>query len=180
MTANSHACCRYVIAIAVALGWPAAGQAQEQVTEHTLTATPGSSPSAASIADLAWLTGTWRGPGFGGVTEEIWSEPRDGAMLGVFRLVREGKPVFYELLLLEEAAGTVVLRVKHFNPDFSGWEQREEHQQFPLIARSGGAFHFSGITFRPVRDSLTVFVAIKQKGEISEHTVQRVRVPASW
>lgn len=178
MTADSHAR-RCLIAIVVALGWPTAGQSQEQVTEHTLSRTPGSAPAAASIADLAWLTGTWRGPGLGGVTEEIWSEPRDGAMMGVFRLMRDGEPAFYELLLLEEEGGTVVLRVKHFNPDFSGWEQREEHQQFPLIARSGGAFHFSGITFQPVGDTLTVFVAIKQEGEISEHVVQRVRVPAS-
>lgn len=37
----------------------------------------------------------------------MWSAPVGGTMVGHFRLVRDGKPVFYELLTLIEVEGSV-------------------------------------------------------------------------
>ena len=38
----------------------------------------------ATLADMSWLTGHWTGTALGGFVEEIWSEPRGGAMMGMF------------------------------------------------------------------------------------------------
>src|SRR5262245_45051261 len=83
--------------------------AQERLTEHTFKLSEGTQAPAATIADLAWLAGHWTGEGLGGFTEEVWSPPRNGAMVGMFRLVRDDKPVFYELLTVAEEKGSLML-----------------------------------------------------------------------
>ena len=79
-------------------------QAQERLTEHTFKLSAGKQSPAATIADMAWLAGHWIGGGLGGLTEEVWSPPRNGVMMGMFRLVRDGKPIFYELLIRRVSA----------------------------------------------------------------------------
>jgi hypothetical protein len=79
--------------------------------------------ATATLSDFAWLAGHWTGPGLAGAAEETWTGPAGGSMLGMYRLVREGKVVFYEILTLTEKDGSVVLRLKHFNPDLTGWEE---------------------------------------------------------
>src|SRR5688572_27278838 len=99
------------VAIAAAfLGTACAAQAQ---TER-----------AATIEDAAWLAGRWVGEGFGGQMEETWAPPVGGQMVGHFRYWRDGQPQIYEIMLMDVVEGGVRLRVKHFNPDFTGWEER--------------------------------------------------------
>ena len=111
---------RSIVCIALIVSSPLAASAQEKVTEHTIRLATGSRPPAASIADMAWLAGHWAVEGLGGVADEIWSPPDGGMMLGMYRLVREQKPVFFELLSLSEEQGSLVIRLKHFNPDMTG------------------------------------------------------------
>ena len=70
-------------------------------------------------------------------------------MMGMYRLVRDGKPVFYELLTLVEENGTLMLRLKHFHPDLKGWEEKGHTVEFPLVALADGAVHFEGMSFHP-------------------------------
>lgn len=43
----------------------------------------GDKPSPpATLAAVGWLEGHWLGDGLGGVSEEIWSPPRGGVMMG--------------------------------------------------------------------------------------------------
>jgi hypothetical protein len=160
-----------------------AAAAQEKVTEHTIKLAAGSRPPAATIADMAWLAGHWTGEGLGGVAEEVWMTPGGGAMLGMYRLVREGKPVFYELVTIAEDAGSLVIRLKHFNPDMTSWEEKRQTVDFPLVAKSGNTIHFSGMTFRrDDADHLTVFLAIGDKsGGVREETFRyrRLAMPAT-
>jgi hypothetical protein len=53
-------------------------------------------------------------------------------MVGHFRLVKDGKPVFYELLTLLEVEGSVEMRLKHFNADMTGWEEKADYLTFKL------------------------------------------------
>ena len=76
----------------------------------------------ATIAAAAWLEGHWLGDGLGGVSEEVWSPPRGGVMMGMYRSLKQDKASFYEFLMLVEENGTLVMKLKHFNPDFSGWD----------------------------------------------------------
>jgi len=87
----------------------------------------------ATLADLAFIAGQWRGELQGGITEENWSPPEGDAMMGVFRFVKGGKAVFYEMLLIEMTSTGPVLRLKHFHPGLKGWEEKDEAFSYPLI-----------------------------------------------
>jgi hypothetical protein len=147
--------------------------AQERLTEHTLKLAPGREAGAATIDDMAWLEGRWVGEGLGGFVEEIWSPPRSGVMIGMFRLLRDGDPVFYEILTLVEEEGSLLLRLKHFHPDLRGWEEKDQTVDFRFVTKQDGRIRFSGLTFRPEGDELTMFLAIRRKdGTFREETLR--------
>src|SRR5262245_5787700 len=152
--------------------------AQERLTEHTLKLSAGKQSPTATIADMAWLSGHWVGEGLGGVSEEMWSPPRNGVMMGVFRMVRDNKPIFYELLTIAEEKGSLMLRLKHFNADLTGWEEKDKTIDFPFIMKADGVVHFDGLAFHPEqKDAMTIYLAIRQKdGNIREEKFHMKRV----
>jgi hypothetical protein len=108
-----------------------------------------------TIADAAWLTGRWVGEGFGGELEETWAPPAGGQMIGHFRMVRDGRPVFYEFVLIEEHEGGLRYRVKHFNPDMVGWEERDAFHEFAWLGSNGEDLHFDGLILRRIGEDLS-------------------------
>jgi hypothetical protein len=165
-----------VALLLLSLCMPAA--AQEKLTGNTFALSAGEPPPPATLADIAWLAGHWRGTGLGGLVEEMWSEPLGGSMVGWFRLARDGAPVFYEIQLLTETAGTLMLRVKHFGTDFAGWEEKGESVDFPLVAKEARAMHFEGCSFvLEDGDRMTLYLAIRQKdGGYREEVFRYARV----
>jgi hypothetical protein len=111
------------------------------------------------------------GEAAGGKTEEIWADPAAHAMSGMFRLIKGDKVIFYELMVVSEEQGSLVFRLKHFNADMTGWEEKNEVQAFPLVARKDGALQFQGMSFHPVGDRLTVYLAIEHKDKPLEEAV---------
>ena len=144
--------------------------AQEKLTEHTLALPEDGATARATIKEVAWLEGRWGAEAFGGWCAETWSPPHEGGMLGMFRLLNDGKPVFFELLTLSEEKGGVLMRVKHFNPDLVGWEEKDGTVDFPLVAFSPTILQFRGLTFKRVDDNrIDVFLAMrKQDGSFRE------------
>lgn len=138
-----------------------AAPAAETLTANTLRLEAGESSPAAGIDKMAWLAGVWAGSGLGGENEEIWSAPRHGSMMGMYRMLQDGEPVLYEFLTLAERDGSLVLRLKHFHPDMRGWEEQDEHVSFPLVAVRDGRVWFEGITFEPRGDEVTIYLAIE-------------------
>jgi hypothetical protein len=130
-----------LLAIAVATCAPA-------VASHALEALR--PDAAATLADAAWLIGRWQGEGFGGRLEEIWAAPAGRQMIGLFRLVKDDLPVLYELMLIEEFGGGLRYRVKHFNPDFVGWEEKGGFHEFPWVSGDAVELRFEGLTLRRV------------------------------
>jgi hypothetical protein len=57
-----------------------------------LTATP------ASITDLAWLSGCWAAANQQKGSGELWMSPAGGTMLGISRMVGDGKTIDFEFL----------------------------------------------------------------------------------
>ncbi|MGH9938484.1 MAG: DUF6265 family protein, partial [Blastocatellia bacterium] len=150
----------------------------DKQTEHTLKLSVGQQSPPATIAEMAWLAGHWMGNALGGLTEEMWSPPRDGVMLGMFRLIKNGKPVFYEILTLVEENGTIVIRLKHFHANLAGWEEKDKSVEFKFVGKKNGVIHFEGMAFKPEgKDSVTVYLAIGQKdGSVREETFRYTRV----
>lgn len=157
---------------------PAPATAQKW-TEHTYQLAPGAQSPKATLADVAWLAGRWTGPALGGTSEEIWSAPNGGAMMGMYRLVKDGKTVFYELCTLVEEKGSLMLRLKHFNPDLTGWEEKAVSVEFPLVAVEPGAVHFEGMSMHPQGERLTIYLVIGKKGggSVREETFGYTRAP---
>ncbi len=155
-----------------------AANAQVKHTENTVKLPEGQASEKASLADMAWLAGSWTGTGFGGVNEELWSKPNGGAMVGTYRLIKDGKAVFYEMMMLVEREDSIVLRLKHFNPDFTGWEEKDKSVDFKFVNKAGSRMNFSGLTFDKVSgDKLNIYLALKQKdGSVKEEVFSMTRM----
>ncbi len=166
---------RYLLLLLLSLSMLAPALAQ---TTNTRRLPEGSAPPPARVEELAWLTGNWLGTGFGDLSEETWQPPKGGSMLGLFRQHKDGKPMFYEFLLLLETEGTVELRLKHFNPDGTGWEEKDKYLTFRLVALEPNAAYFSGLTYRLQGENLEIFLALKNNdGALKEHSFLLKRTP---
>jgi hypothetical protein len=174
---------RYISLILCVLGCALPAPAQESRfqnrTPNTLmTAAEQPSPSA-TLGEMTWFAGQWTGTGLGGTCDEVWSQPAAGAMMGMFRLVKEGKLVFYEFLTLVEHEGSLLLKLKHFNADLTGWEEKADFVKFRLLKIEPDAVYFEGLTFKRVgRDKLEIFLALRNRtdGTVREETFVMNRV----
>jgi hypothetical protein len=120
----------------------------------------------------------WSGTGLGGVSEETWLPPAGGAMAGVYRLVADGRVSFYELMTLVEEGGTLIMRLKHFNADMTGWEEKDRSVSFRLARVAPGELMFGGLTFRRVgEDTLRIFLALRGAAGIREEAFELHRRP---
>ena len=152
-------------------------RAEEAITANTLRLSPDQKSPAATIADMEWYAGRWTGAGLGGLNEEVWSPPRDGTMMGMYRMIKDGKPVFYELLLITEENGSLAIKLKHFHADLRGWEERDASVRFPLVAKRDGRIYFDGMTFERIgADRVKVYLAVEHKdGKVQEETFEYSR-----
>lgn len=154
----------------VGLGLLLSGGVQAGGTEAEATA------ADVSVDDFAWMAGYWKGEGLGGVCEEIWSEPMAGAMIGIFRLVRDGEAVFSEHMTLGADAEGFALKVKHFTPEFVAWEDKEGAVRFALEAVRPGEAVFKGLRIRRTDEgNLEVVLRLKRKGGETSDEVFRLR-----
>ena len=165
-----------LLTITLVLSIATIAESQQRLTENTLTKSAGATPVKASLADMSWLTGHWEGEALGGISEEIWSGPGGGAMMGMYRLVKDGKPVFYELLTIVEENGSLVMRLKHFHSNLKGWEEKDKTVDFAYLGKRGDVVHFDGMAFRPEKDALTVWLAINMKDGVKEEVFRHRRV----
>ena len=162
----------YCVLLAAVLGVGSAA-AQSQRTDHTYKLDNPEDRPAATLDDVGWLVGSWTGEAFGGSFEQVWSPPSAGSMLGMFKLLDgDGQVRFYELLLLVEEQGSLSLKVKHFDSNFSAWEDKDEFITFRFIEADDSAIHFSGLSFYRVRDdAFHAYIAMRQGDEIREETL---------
>lgn len=136
--------------------------------QNTLKLGSNKSPKA-TLADVAWMSGHWRGEAFGGITEEIWSPPLGDSMMGSFKLVSEGKTTFYEICQIVEEQGSLSFRLKHFNGDLTGWEEKNEREEFPLVKVEKNAVYFDGFTIKRISENeIHMYVVISDEGETEE------------
>lgn len=112
--------------------------------------------------DFAFLAGMWRGEGFGGHSEEMWMPPSNGRVFGIFTQANDGDLVFTEYMEITEEASGWVLRLKHFNPDFSGWEEKNDYVTFRLESVTENKAVFGGLSYEVSGDSLTVSLRLRE------------------
>ena len=107
-------------------------------------------PPPATLAELGWLVGQWRGEGIGGAPAyESWLPPTGNTMVGTFVQQADDDTLrFTEHMYLIEEGDTLVLRLKHFNADLTGWEDKDDMHSFRLIAVEDCAAYFRALTLR--------------------------------
>jgi hypothetical protein len=169
-------CGRFLTALLMLLVTAAEVSAQdrritESPTSNTIRLKAGEPRPKATLDIVAWLAGgTWRGDGLGGVTEETWSQPAAGAMMGMFRALKPGTGgqlavAFYEFLTFAEQDGSLVLTLKHFNADLTGWEEKGDFITFRLAQVTPDTVYFDGLTFhREGADRMTIYLALRDRG----------------
>jgi hypothetical protein len=88
-------------------------------------------------------------------------------MIGHFQMVKDGKAQFFEFVEIKEENGSLAYRVKHFNPDLTGWEEKEKFISFQLVAIEGDNIYFDGLTIERVGpDTAIHWILLGRKGEL--------------
>jgi len=115
-------------------------------------------PIEFDINNYTWLAGHWTGDGFGGVSDEVWSLPADGIMMGMYRNIQDGKVVFYEFITLDETG----MKLKHFEPDMKAWEEKADFVHFELIEATANKLSFKGLSFE-LKSKNEMEIALRMK-----------------
>jgi len=143
--------------------------AQSVKTEHTFKLDDADTRVPATLEDVAWMVGSWTGDAFGGTFEEVWNPPSFGTMVGMFKVLGDEGVSFYELMLLAEEQGSLVIKVKHFHADFTAWEEKEDYVTFRLVSVAPDAVHFSGLSFYQIsEDEIHTYIALHNDGKVWE------------
>jgi hypothetical protein len=79
--------------------------------------------SPAALSNFSFLTGNWVGESDGVFVDEYWSPATGDSMVGMFRIIKNGKIQLYELLAIELDGVSPVLRLRHYSPRLVGREQ---------------------------------------------------------
>lgn len=122
-------------------------------------------PGKGNVEDLNWMVGYWTGPGLGGECEEVWMPSVDSHMIGTFRFWDAGKLVFSEFMHLIQEGESISMKLKHFNPDLSGWEEKEEWTKFRLIELTENKVWFDGLTIERIGDEMVYQLALTENGK---------------
>ena len=89
---------------------------------------------AATIDDLAWMTGHYKGNTGNGTLEENWAEPVGGSIASLVRSTSGGATNMIELIVVEEEGDSLTLRLKQWNP---GMEPRADGFQVMELMEIG-------------------------------------------
>lgn len=146
--------------------------ALELRSAHTFQLSDGESAPQISLDDLHWIVGNWTGTIFGEQFEEVWNPPSAGSMVGMFKVLDNSVVSFYELQLITQDIDGITLKVKHFNPDFSAWEEKADYASFRFIGMEENAIHFSGLSFyRLSADTLEAYILLRFDEEVREEKI---------
>ena len=159
-----------IAAMTFLLALPGCASAQEEV---------------ATLDDVAFLEGHWRG-GEDFIFEETWSAPEGGVMTAMARGVSGGALRVLEYIVVAQEDAGLVMRFKHFNADYSTWEEDGKFVSLPLTAWSENDATFSidppSLTVKSIRywkpseKTLQADVVLVEDGEEGGFTLSFERV----
>ena len=118
-----------------------------------------------SLDQISWLEGYWKGNGFGGTCDEIWTPAMDNSMSGIFRYSQNDTLQFKEYMVIEEIDSSLILKLKHFNRDLSPWEEKDEWTTFKLVEIEGQTAYFNGLTYHKKKNQLIIKLILHHDGE---------------
>jgi len=100
---------------------------------------PATSPNASSpqatLADFAWLAGSWQGELNGLQVDQSYMAPKNGLMLGDFRMTDKEKTLFVEIFTFLEKKDGLELYVRHFSPELEIGQEEKGRPLFLKLVR---------------------------------------------
>ena len=163
-----------IISVAILLAANAIGQTK--LTENTIRIDKDEKGSPATVSDMEWMAGSWEGNALGGSVKEVWTKTEGGVMIGMFFLAKDNKPVFSEYLNFMVDEGELFLKLKHFNPDLTGWEEKDDLVSFRFIKKDGNRYYFQGLTFENAgKDAFNIYLAMRRKDKTYSEAVFKLK-----
>lgn len=90
-------------------------------------------------------------------------------MMGAFKLVVENQVQFYEIETISEVNDSLIFRLKHFNKDLTGWEEKDATVDFKLVKVTDNKVYFNGLTIERISEKeINIYVAIEHEGKTTE------------
>jgi hypothetical protein len=123
---------------------------------------PASSLASITLDQVSWIAGHWVNDDDGTLSEEVWTTPSGGSMLGMWRYVSDGKVRIYELLAISATPEGLVFRLRHFDPAFVGREDKDRALALKLARFEGRLAAFEGSEYS---GQGTVRLTYRAKGE---------------
>jgi len=104
--------------------------------------------------------------------------PSHDIMMGMFKHSSSEKGVtFYEFLNIIEEENGWVMKVKHFNPDLTGWEEKNDYHTFELISISEDQIAFDGLVIKRISPTITHhLLSIKRGDKVEQEVLEYGRV----
>ena len=96
------------------------------VTAVGAESTP-SQGEALTVDALGWLSGCWAREGKEAGTDETWTSPAGGTLLGTSRTVHDGKTVFHEFMMIRPAEDGGL--------EFVAWPSGQAEASFPMVEK---------------------------------------------
>jgi Domain of unknown function (DUF6265) len=136
-----------------------------------------------ALRPLSFLSGRWVNETPSEMEEETWSPASGESMIGSFRVVQHGRPIFYEFWAVELEDHRPVLKLKHFNAGLAGWEDKNSSTKLPLVSSDQNDAVFAetdggvSLHYRRVAEKLTCTVHHVSNGKASDETFVLIKAP---
>ncbi|MCK0129836.1 DUF6265 family protein [Erythrobacter sp. F6033] len=159
-----------IVGAALALSAFASAAVAQDGDYETRLGEEGFKSPPATLDQMDWLVGQWTGTGIQGAPAmESWLPESGGTMVGTFVQEKpDGAIMFTEHMYLMEEGGTLALKLKHFNADLTGWEEKDGMLTFRLVAIEPCAAYFNALTLRcadPDNPGSGIVAAVRMKSD---------------
>lgn len=118
-----------------------------------------SKPAHLNILD--GLAGRWMGDSVNGPMEAVFSEARFGQIIGHITYWNDIGFRLIELCSYAERDGSLVYKVKHFNPALEGREAKEVSVERRLLDYRDGVAYFEDMSVALAGDKLTIYFNLR-------------------
>ncbi|MCP5146357.1 MAG: hypothetical protein H6978_16220 [Gammaproteobacteria bacterium] len=159
---------RYLPMLGIALTLLMASTTRAQ---DVLPANPAAKPYAADLSLLEGLSGRWLGQNSNGAMEAMFGTPRFGQVIGHINYWNDNGYRLLELCSYTERDGSLVYRVKHFDPMMVAAEEKDVATERRLLDYKDGTAYFEDMTVTLTDDTLVFSFNIR--GNLIQASYQR-------
>jgi hypothetical protein len=92
--------------------------------------------NAGTLKDIAFIQGHWKASNPDRTIEGSWMAPDGNNMMGMMRMMRDGKSTLYEILVYEQSADGLISLVKHFQPGLISVEEKDKQDRYRFLESS--------------------------------------------